>query len=142
MMCNGNSTHIEYDGSGHIINDLALFTDFKPLAEPIRITVAKMGEVVEATHIVSVSIKVNTTLGYSGELMDVLYSRSVPANLISVRRIQEARMSVIFTETGLVEIKKGNTTMITGHQEADLLTKSLESPQFKELREKIGLQEN
>ncbi|CAG9760132.1 unnamed protein product [Ceutorhynchus assimilis] len=74
--------------------------------------------------------------------MDVLYSRSVPANLISVRRIQEAGMSVIFTETGFVEIKNGNTTMITGHQEADLLTKPLASPQFKELREKIGLQEN
>lgn len=83
----------------HIINDLGLFTTHEQLAEAILIT----GR-----------IKVNTTLGYSGELMDVLYSQSVLANLISVRRIQEAGMSVVFTETSSVEIKKGNVTMIKG----------------------------
>lgn len=121
MMCNENLNHDD-DGSGsfvldsgateHIINDLGLFTEYKQLAEPICITVAKKGATIEATHIGR--IVCNTTLGYSGELQDVLYSKSVPANLISVRRIQEAGMSVVFMETGNVEIKRGNTTMIKG----------------------------
>lgn len=96
----------------HIIKDLGLFKEYKQLAEPIRITVAKKGATIEATHIGQV--EVNTTLGYSGVLKDALYSSSVPANLISVRRIQEAGMSVVFTETGNVEIKRGGTTLIKG----------------------------
>lgn len=98
----------------HIINDLSLFTECEQLEEPIRITVAKKGTVIEATHIGK--IEVTTSLGYNGELQGVLYSRSVPVNLISVRRIQEAGMSVVFTETGHVEVRKGDKTVIRGER--------------------------
>ena len=109
-----DSSHFVLDSGAteHIINDYNLFTEYEELMEPIRITVAKIGTVIEATHIGK--IKVTTTLGYNGELQDVLYSKSVPTNLISVRRIQEAGMSVLFTETGEVQVIKGDTTIIKG----------------------------
>lgn len=69
-------------GSGateHIINDMKIFTNYEELVEPIHISVAKK----------AAAIEVNTILVYSGELMGVLYSKNMPANLISdIRRIQ------------------------------------------------------
>lgn len=81
MMCNENNAYsegrfvLDSGATEHIVNDLNLFTECKKLMDPIRITVAKKVTVIEATH--KGTIQVTTSLGYSGELKDVLYSRSV-----------------------------------------------------------------
>ena len=114
MMCEENINNnflLDSGATEHIINDLRLFTNYKKLEEPLSITVAKKGETIQATHTGKIQVK---TIGYSGELINVLYSKSVPTNLISVRRIQEAGMCVVFKENGQVEINKGSTKLIQG----------------------------
>ena len=61
----------------------------------------------------------------TGVLEDVLYAADIPYNLLSVRRIQEAGMTVIFKKNGGVSIEKGNMTIIKGKHQNNLITVTL-----------------
>ncbi|KAH0813323.1 hypothetical protein GEV33_009468 [Tenebrio molitor] len=66
-----------------------------------------------ATHVGKIEILTN--LGHVGTLRKVLYAQEVPLNLLSVRRMQEAGISVIFsfTHNGEVIAKIGQKTIMT-----------------------------
>ena len=51
--------------------------------------------------------------GIHGRLENVLYSSEIPYNLLSVRRLQEKGMTVVFDKQG-VTIWNGDKIIITG----------------------------
>jgi hypothetical protein len=67
-------------------------------------------------------IEILTNLGHVGTLRKVLYAQEVPLNLLSVRRMQEAGISVIFsfTHNGEVIAKIGQKTIMTGKRMNEL----------------------
>lgn len=86
----------------HTANDIKYFSAFRQLTEPIRVTDTKKKTVIKATHIKKV--KITTSLGYSGELKNVLFSKGV-------RRIQGAGISMVFTDSGEVEVRTEDKRM-------------------------------
>lgn len=95
----------------HIVNQLDVFTKYTELNPPIRIGIAKSGASVLATA--KGCIEVTTNKGVQGSLMEVLYCPEVPHNLLSVRKIQQTGMTVIFTKSG-VEVRKDDEIILSG----------------------------
>lgn len=110
---------LDSGATDHIVNDMSVFTSLKILVHPINISVAKMGETIEATGIGS--IDVTTNLGINGVLDHVLYVPEATHNLLSVRRMQELGMNIIFSDKGKVLIKVRNKTVLTGKQINNLI---------------------
>jgi hypothetical protein len=88
------------------------------LEKPIKISVGKKEAGIWATHVGNIEILTN--LGHVGTLRKVLYAQEVPVNLLSVRRMQEAGISVIFTHNGEVIAKIGQKTIMTGKRMNEL----------------------
>jgi hypothetical protein len=110
-------------GSGateHLINDLSLYKYYQQLEKSIKISVAKKEAGIWATHVGNIEILTN--LGHVGTLRKVLYAQEVLLNLLSVRRMQEAGISVIFifTHNGEVIAKIGQKTIMTGKRMNEL----------------------
>lgn len=102
---------LDSGATDHIVNQENLFSEICHLPTPIEIGVAKNNTTVVASK--KGTIDVISNLGFKGKLEDVLLIPEVPHNLISVSRLQERGMVVIFDERG-VEIKKENVTIATG----------------------------
>lgn len=102
----------------HLINDLQMYSTHKKLSEPIKISVAKKNTAVYATHMGNISIQTN--IRCSGILQNVLFAEEVPYNLLSVRRLQEAGMTIIFANTGEVLVKKQEKIIMKGKRMNDL----------------------
>lgn len=111
---------LDSGASDHLVNTLDVFNEVVDLMPPLKISIAKNDVFITATK--RGSIPVITNLGIEGVLQDVLYSHEVPYNLLSVRRIQQAGMSVIFNETEGVEIQKGGKSILTGKSLNDLIS--------------------
>ena len=73
--------------------------------------VAKSGISIQATKKGFIDVKTNERI--QGRLENVLYSQEVPYNLLSVRRLQEKGMTIVFGKNG-VTIKKYNKLIILG----------------------------
>lgn len=95
-----------------MVKDIEVFKTLSTLDKPIKISVAKKGEAISATKIGT--IDVTTNLGATGVLENVLYAPEATTNLLSVRRIQQSGMTIIFGESGGVMVKKGGKTILTG----------------------------
>lgn len=83
---------IDSGATDHIVNEIDIFTTVTSLEEPLKISIPKRGEAIVAEKVGS--IKITTNLGVTGVLEKVLYAPEVPYNLLSVRRFQEAGISV------------------------------------------------
>ena len=110
---------LDSGATDHIVNRLDVFTTVENLAIPLQISIAKKGEKIAATK--KGVIKIVTNLGVAGVLENVLYSPDVPYNLLSVRRLQHAGMSIVFGDTGNVTINKGNKLLAFGELQNSLL---------------------
>lgn len=108
---------LDSGATDHIVNQSDIFIKVTDLLQPIKIAVAKINESITAIR--RGTIQVRTNLGVDGTLENVLYAPEVPYNLLSVRRLQEAGMTVIFNPTG-VKINKGRCTILTGKPLKDL----------------------
>jgi transposase InsO family protein len=102
----------------HLINDLSFYKEYQQLEKPIKISVGKKEACIWATHVGNIEILTN--LGHVGTLRKVLYAQEVPVNLLSVRRMQEAGISVIFNHNGEVIAKIGQKTIMTGKRMNEL----------------------
>lgn len=102
---------LDSGASDHLINDDNLYSDFIELRQPVKISVAKSDTFIIATK--RGVINVISNLGFQGVLENVLYCPEVPHNLLSVRQMQKAGMTIVFHQKG-VEVKKGGITVITG----------------------------
>ncbi|OXU16668.1 hypothetical protein TSAR_014492 [Trichomalopsis sarcophagae] len=96
---------IDSGATDHVLKDIDIFKTLSTLDKPIKISIAKKGEAINATKIGT--IEVTTNLGVTGLLENVLYVPEASTNLLSVRRIQQAGMSIIFGESGGVMVKRG-----------------------------------
>lgn len=115
---------LDSGATDHLVNEIDLFTSVEDLEIPLKISIAKKGESIFATK--KGSIEMVTNLGLKGTLNNVLYAPEIPHNLLSVRRIQEAGMNVIFSKTGGVVIKRGNQKILNGKPMNNLICITLE----------------
>jgi len=94
---------LDSGATDHLINDESLFVDSVELEYPLKIAVAKQGTYIYATkrEIVRLFNGQNITLE------DVLYCKEAAGNLISVKRLQEAEMSIEFDKNGVTITKDG-----------------------------------
>ena len=103
---------LDSGATDHLVNQLEMFTTMTELEVALKINIAKNNEAINATK--KGTIQVTTNLGVTGILENVLYAPDLPYNLLSVCRIQEAGMCIIFSETGKAMIKKDGKTILTG----------------------------
>lgn len=103
---------LDSGATDHIVNEKSHFTSWERLEKPIHLAVAKRGESITAT--IKGSIKVTTDLGFDAVLRDVLFVPAVPHNLLSVRRLQNVGLSVVFDNKGGVAIMRGSTKLAMG----------------------------
>lgn len=94
---------LDSGATDHLINDESLFADSEQLEHPLKIAVAKQGEFIYATKRGIVRLH----NGHPITLEDVLYSKEAAGNLISVKRLQEAGMSIEFDKNGVTISKDG-----------------------------------
>lgn len=100
---------LDSGASDHIINRDDLFSTYTTLTVPLKISVAKNSEFISATK--SGTLQVTSNMGIQGELEDVLYCRDVPYNLLSVSKMQQAGLSILFEKDSAQIIKDGNVLM-------------------------------
>lgn len=101
---------LDSGASDHLINRADLFSECMDLQPPTKISVAKQGVFIAATK--RGTIQVESNLGIKGALENVLYCPEVPHNLLSVRKMQEAGMSIIFDNEGVQILKDGKVIMM------------------------------
>lgn len=93
---------LDSGASDHFINRDDLAQDFELLENPINISVAKNGTYIRATKKGNLAVK--SDLCVEGTLQDVLFCPEMPYNLLSVKKMQLAGMTVVFNNDGTVEI--------------------------------------
>ncbi|KAH8350659.1 hypothetical protein KR084_002979, partial [Drosophila pseudotakahashii] len=98
---------LDSGASDHLINDESLFIDSVELVPPLKIAVAKKGEYIYASKRGIVRLRNNHEI----TLEDVLYSEQAAGNLMSVKRLQEAGMSIKFDKNGVTISKNGLTVV-------------------------------
>ncbi|KAH8367499.1 hypothetical protein KR084_011569 [Drosophila pseudotakahashii] len=90
-----------------MINDESLFIDSVELVPPLKIAVAKQGEYIYASKRGIVRLRNDHEI----TLEDVLFSEQAAGNLMSVKRLQEAGMSIKFDKNGVTISKNGLTVV-------------------------------
>ena len=76
---------VDAGATDNVVKGIDIFKTLSTLEKPIKITIAKKGEAINATEIGTVEDKTN--LGVTGILENVLDAPKVSTNLLSVRRI-------------------------------------------------------
>lgn len=97
--------------SHHLINDDSILSNSTVLNPPVKLALAKEGMFITTTK--RGSNNVISNLGILGTL-DVFYSAELPNHLLSVIRLQQAGMNIIFKKNGAVEIQKNGKVIVTG----------------------------
>lgn len=115
---------LDSGATDHIVNTREVFTSYVELPTPIKIGVAKNGTSVLAFG--KGRIEVTTNLGIRGSIDDVLYSPDVRYNLLSVNRIQQTGMSVIFGNNGVQVYNNNNKCYMTGENTNNLFSITFE----------------
>lgn len=93
---------LDSGASDYLVNKDDIFSDVTELESPMKISVA-------------------TNCGVQGVLEDVLYCPDVPHNLLYIRGIQEAGMSVLFYETGNVKVTRAGKLILKGKSVNNLI---------------------
>lgn len=107
----GISFLLDSGASDHIVNRHDLFSSHSILKPPMKISIAKRNEFITASS--KGTIHVTSTTGIPGVLEEVLYCPEAPYNLLSVRKMQQAGMTIIFNKNG-VQITKGSKKLLKG----------------------------
>lgn len=102
---------LDSGATDHIVNMRDVFSEYTELPSPLKINVAKDGVSIQAYG--RGKINVTTNLGIQGTIEEVLYSPEVLYNLLSVNRIQQAGMVIVFDNVG-VHIYKENKCIMSG----------------------------
>lgn len=103
---------LDSGASDHMINDKNLFVDYIDYIEsPVEISVAKRGEYIYATA--KGIMRLRTKFDDLITLEDVLYSKDIPHNLLSVRKMQDRGMAIEFN-SGDVKVSKNGEIIIEG----------------------------
>lgn len=102
---------LDSGASDHIIKDETLYADCINLDPPVKIAVAKMGQYIYAQK--KGIVKLCNNFSDNITLLDVLFCPDVPENLISVKRMQDAGMTVEFHPGG-VNISKEKEIIMDG----------------------------
>nr|AAL90400.1 RH25742p [Drosophila melanogaster] len=127
---------LDSGASDHLINDESLYTDSVEVVPPLKIAVAKQGKFIYATKRGIVRLRNDHEI----TLEDVLFCKEAAGNLMSVKRLQEAGMSIEFDKSGVTISKNGLMVVKNSeNQLADIFTKPLPAARFVELRDKLGL---
>lgn len=100
---------LDSGASDHITNRDDLFLDYTNLQTPLKISVAKDGEFISATK--KGTLRVTSDTGVQGLLEDVLFCSEVPYNLLSVSKMQQAGLTIIFGQNGAEIIQDGKVIM-------------------------------
>lgn len=118
-----NTTFVMYIDSGatdHLINDDKLLTVWKKLEKPIEIKVAKDGETVKATKIGEIKGKcIVNRKTTECTLNNVLYVPGLRSNLLSVTRMNNAGIEVVF-KGGCVELSNNGKVFARALQRNNL----------------------
>lgn len=100
---------LDSGASDHIINREDLFTSSTDLNTPLKISIAKTGAFISATK--KGILNVTSNMGVSGVLEEVLYCKEVPYNLLSVSKMQQAGLTIVFNQDGAQICKDGKCLM-------------------------------
>ena len=101
----GASFILDSGASDHIVNSKDMFTSYIDLQPPVQIAVAKKDEYIYATAKGIVKL-----LSCSDEMItleNVLYSDAIPQNLMSVKRMTDAGLTIEFNSDGIKVINNG-----------------------------------
>lgn len=106
---NKNSVEFILDSgaSDHMVNDINLLINSIHLEQPIAIAIAKCDEYIYATKRGTVVLQNNWQPKII--LENVLYCEQIPQNLLSVRKMQDAGMKIVFSAGGVQVTKNGET---------------------------------
>lgn len=110
---------LDSGASDHLINREDLAQNFAVLEEPIKISVAKNETFIRVTKKGNLSITSN--LGVNGILQDVLFCSDIPYNLLSVKKMQQAGMTIVFGNDGGVQIYHDGKMVIKGESLNNLI---------------------
>lgn len=102
---------LDSGASDHIINREDLTENFEVLGTPIRISVAKNSTFIKATRKGTLNLTTNT--GVQVVIRNVLFCPEVPYNLLSVTKMREAGMTIIFNKKG-VEVNTNGKVLMVG----------------------------
>lgn len=100
---------LDSGATDHLVKRDDLFSSILELQTPMKIAIAKTGSFITATK--KGTIHVTSNMGVNGILEDVFYCPEIPYNLLSVRRMQNAGMTVVFNQEGVIVNKGGKTIM-------------------------------
>jgi hypothetical protein len=103
---------LDSGASDHMINREDLFSTSTLLPSPFKISIAKMDQFVSATK--KGTLNVVSDMGVPGVLEDVLFCPEVPYNLLSVSKMKNAGLSVVFDQQGAHVFGSDGKKMITG----------------------------
>lgn len=104
---------LDSGASDHFMNGSELSEIFEILKSPLKISIAKNGAFITATKKGTLSI--TTNMGEIGEINNVLYCPESPYNLLSVSRLQQAGITIIFNHEN-VEICRNSKPITKGIQ--------------------------
>ncbi len=111
---------VDSGASDHLVNDATLFQEWNELEPPTIISTAKKDSFITATK--RGNIRVKSDMGFEGVIENVLYCPDVPQNLLSVRRMQQAGLTVSFDRDGISIRNKYDKIIIRGNVTANLFT--------------------
>ncbi len=108
--------YLDSASTRHIVNDISLFSEFIELKEPEMVTIAKRDVKLAITGIGNLNLK--TEIGINAKIINVRYSKEIPVNLLSVKRLTEAGFVCMFYEnyTDIVfanSVKTANVKLLT-----------------------------
>lgn len=97
---------LDSGATNHMTNRGDLTSNFSVLEEPIKMGIAKKDEYIIATK--TGTLRVITDTGMHGELNGVLYCPEVPHNILSVGKLQQSGMQIVFDSEGAKIFSQGN----------------------------------
>lgn len=106
--------YIDSGATDHMVNNLEYLTDVRDLEVQIRVYVAKSNVFLISTHVgnITVSVRVNGQCR-SIEINDVLFVKDLRHNFLSVQRLANLGLDIVFTSKG-AQIKRENRTIVFG----------------------------
>lgn len=115
MLCNSVTAEnkikwlVNSGATDHMVNNLCFFDTCSNLENPINIHVAKFSQTLHASKIGNILIKINKCdKTIDGKIKNVLYVEGLRNNLLSVQKLAECGISVMFKNKKVILTKNNN----------------------------------